>query len=71
MTIEKNTWMNLNAFSSYLDLSASFVRRLVSERRIQYTRSSTETSKLLFKREWGDTYLESNQSVPNDNQQMR
>jgi excisionase family DNA binding protein len=71
MTKQENTWMNLNAFASYLDLSASFIRRLVNEGRIRYTRSSTETSKLLFKKEWGDAYLESNQSVPGEQKEMR
>jgi len=63
MTLEHKTWMNLNESSSYLSLSQSFIRRLVSEGQIEYTRSSSQSSKLLFKREWLDAYLEARMST--------
>ena len=64
MTTEEKTWMNLNSVSSYSNLSSSFIRRMVSEGRIRHTRSSSETSKLLFRREWVDSFLESNSKQP-------
>lgn len=63
MTTQKKPWMNLIDMSSYMSLSPSFIRRLVSEEAIQYTRSSTDKSKLLFKSEWGDAYLERQSSL--------
>jgi len=63
MTTENKTWMNLNEASTYLSLSQSFIRRLVSGSEIEYTRSSSESSKLLFKREWLDAYLEARMST--------
>ena len=64
MTTEAKTWMDLTAVSSYSNLSSSFIRRMVSEGRIHHTRSSSETSKLLFRREWVDSFLESNSKQP-------
>jgi excisionase family DNA binding protein len=63
MTLEHKTWMNLNEASTYLSLSQSFIRRLVSESKIEYTRSSSQSSKLIFKREWLDAYLEAGMST--------
>jgi excisionase family DNA binding protein len=63
MTLEHKIWMNLNEASAYLSLSQSFIRRLVSEGKIEYTRSSSQSSKLLFKREWLDGYLEARMST--------
>jgi len=63
MTTEDKTWMNLNEASAHLSLSQSFIRRLVSEGKIEYTRSSSQSSKLLFKREWLDAYLEARMST--------
>lgn len=62
MTLEHKIWMNLNEASAHLSLSQSFIRRLVSEGQIEYTRSSSGSSKLLFKREWLDAYLEARMS---------
>ncbi len=65
MTLEHKIWMNLNEASAHLSLSQSFIRRLVSEGQIEYTRSSSQSSKLLFKREWLDAYLEARMSTVN------
>ncbi len=63
MTTEVKTWMNLNEMASYMSLSPSFIRRLVSEQAIQCARSSTDSSKMLFRSEWGDAYLERQQII--------
>lgn len=66
MTTETKTWMDLNTASAYSNLSSSFIRRMVAEGRIRHTRSSTETSKLLFRSDWIDQFLEKNANNPGE-----
>lgn len=63
------TWFNLTESGEYLRLSPSYVRQLVRENRIEYTRTNSQRplSQLRFRRDWLDSYLERNASNANTN----